>query len=217
MFGPQDERPPAEIPGRIPTDPNKRAGARDLRAHARLAAMMDKVAVIRTMVGAHGNHPRPVSALPATPTHLSPDQGGRPSLRGDSVQAPRGRSNRRCRRSSASHPRWDIIPGATPATRGYLRHGPLAVQPNSAARRSPPPRPALNLDLGRLGGRRTLQDELDTLRRQLESNEGRSAVWTRSPNGPSTSSAPASSSRPSTSARKTPSSARKYGLGRHEQ
>ena len=60
----------------------------------RLAQMMDKFAVVRSLVGAGGDHSAG-QCLTGYTDMISRAQGGRPSLGADRITAPRTRSRRR--------------------------------------------------------------------------------------------------------------------------
>lgn len=161
---------PAEIRGEYRPIATNVPGLEICEHMPRLAAMMDKVAVIRTMVGAHGNHSAGQCLTGYTDT-LSQIQGGRPSL-GAILSKLRGPVEPSVPPFVGLSPKMGHHPWSNPGDPGYLgmAHSPFSPFRGEAVTTASPGL-NLNLDLGRLGGRRTLLDELDTLRRQLESNE----------------------------------------------
>jgi hypothetical protein len=159
---------PAEIRGEFRPIATNVPGLEICEHMPRLAAMMDKLAVIRTIVGAHGDHSAGQCLTGYTDT-LSKLQGGRPSLGAilSKLEGPR---------ESSVPPFVGLSPKTkekrwgNPGDPGYLgtAHAPFTpfrAETVAAAE------PGVDIDLGRLGVRRTLLDELDSLRRQFEANE----------------------------------------------
>lgn len=159
---------PAEIRGEYRPIATNVPGLEICEHMPRLATMMDKVAVIRTMVGAHGDHSAGQCLTGYTDT-ISKIQGGRPSL-GAVLSKLRGPVEPSVPPFVGLSPKMGHHPWSNPGDPGYLgmAHSPFSPFRGEAVASG---ESNINLDLGRLGGRRTLLGELDSLRRQFESDE----------------------------------------------
>ncbi|WP_406698809.1 DUF1501 domain-containing protein [Singulisphaera sp. Ch08] len=159
---------PAEIRGEYRPIATNVPGLEICEHMPRLATMMDKVAVIRTMVGAHGDHSAGQCLTGYTDT-ISKVQGGRPSL-GAILSKLRGPVEPSVPPFVGLSPKTSHQPWSNPGEPGYLgmAHSPFSPFRAEAVASA---EPTFNLDQGRLGGRRTLLGELDSLRRHLESDE----------------------------------------------
>ena len=186
----------------------------------RLARMMDKFAVIRSLVGAGPDHSAG-QCMTGYTDQISKAQGGRPSLGAvvSKLQGPVqpdmppfvGLSPR------TGEPRW-----GNPGDPGYLglAHAPFTPF-RTEARRSQSEQldraAGLSLDervitADRLAGRRSLLGQLDGFRR-ASTRRGDRAGWTASPSAPSTSSPRAGSSKRSTCHEEDPRLRARYGIG----
>ena len=181
----------------------------------RLARMMDKFAVIRSLVGAGGDHSagQCLTGYPRTRS-ARPRAAGRAWAR--SSRSCRGRSTRDVPPFVGLSPRTGEPRWGNPGDPGFLglAHAPFTPfrTEQAGTRRSrqrlagPEPRRAGHRP-ERLAGRRSLLGQLDGFRRDARPRRGHARAWTPSPSGPSTSSPRGGSSRPSTSPRKTRGSA----------
>jgi hypothetical protein len=139
----------------------------------RLARLADKFAVIRSIVGCHGDHSA-VQCLTGFSDPISKIQGGRPAVGSilSKLEGPVdpfvppfvGLAPR------SGEPRWTI-----PGEPGYLG---LAHAPYTPFRTESPRggSDAPNLPLGRLNGRQNLLGQLDSLRRSFDSSEAISGL-----------------------------------------
>ncbi len=84
---------PSEIRGEFKPIPTNVPGIDICEHMPRMAAMMDKFALIRTIVGARGEHAA-VQCLTGYPMAVSEQQGGRPSLGVDPFEARRSGQQR---------------------------------------------------------------------------------------------------------------------------
>jgi hypothetical protein len=132
----------------------------------RLAQMADRLAILRTLVGAHGEHAA-VQCYTGYPMQVSEVQGGRPSL-GAVVSYLRGPVDPAVPAfvglaTQCSFPLW-----ADPGNPGYLGLPHAPFTPNQAGDSALTPE---GLSGARLGGRRTLRQELDGWRSALDRNQ----------------------------------------------
>jgi hypothetical protein len=157
---------PAEIRGEFRPIPTNVPGLDICEHMPRLATLMDKVAVIRTMVGAHGDHSAG-QCLTGYTDALSKVQGGRPSLGAilSKLEGPRESS---VPPFVGLSPRMGHNPWSNPGDPGYLgmAHSPFTPFRTETVAAGP----GIALEVGRLGTRRSLLSDLDSLRRQYESN-----------------------------------------------
>ncbi|MDB5352470.1 MAG: hypothetical protein JWN86_3717 [Planctomycetota bacterium] len=131
----------------------------------RLARMMDKFAVIRTLVGAHGEHAA-VQCHTGYPDVISKAQGGRPSL-GAILSKLNGPVNESVPPFVGLSPRMGHKPWADNGEPGYLGLAHAPFTPNGA---DLPSLAKLGLSAGRLGDRKGLLRKLDGLRRDMDSS-----------------------------------------------
>ena len=180
----------------------------------RLARMMDKFVVIRSIVGAGRDHSAG-QCLTGYTDLISKAQGAGPAW-ARSSRSCKGRCIPTSRRSSGSRRGPASRGGAIPATRA------TSDWPTPRSRRSAPrgegeagtatgggrPEPGrAAIDPTRLAGRRSLLGQLDGFRRALRPRRSRPRAWTASPSGPSRCSPRGGSTRRSTSPGKTRGSA----------
>ncbi len=144
----------------------------------RLAAMMDKFAVIRALVGGGGDHSAGQCLTGYTDT-LSKAQGGRPSL-GSIVSKLQGSVSSDVPPFVGLSPRTGEMRWGNPGDPGYLgmAHAPFTPfrTEGQGKKRGGSSLSGLSLDAEttstkRLSGRRTLLAQLDTLRRGIAKNE----------------------------------------------
>jgi hypothetical protein len=131
----------------------------------RLATLMDKMVVIRSMVGAHGDHSAG-QCLTGYTDALSKVQGGRPSL-GAILSKLQGPVDPAVPPFVGLSPRTGEARWGNPGDPGYLgmAHGPFTPFRNESVSKG-----AEGLGPDRLGSRRSLLGILDTMRRQLDTN-----------------------------------------------
>ena len=148
----------------------------------RLARLMDRLVVIRSIVGARGEHAL-VQCTTGYSMADSTQAGGRPSL-GSILSTWKARCAATCRRSSASRPATSTPPGATPASPATsgLQHA--AFTPNGSDLEN---MTLKGISLDRFADRKSLLASFDGLRRDDGRRTARSPAWTPSPSGPSTS------------------------------
>ncbi len=90
--------------------------------------MADKLAIIRSIVGANGEHDA-FQCLTGAPKQQQP-AGGWPSLGAVRFEAARGPSIRRCRRSSVCRRKMGHMPWADPGQPGFLGIAHAAFKPD---------------------------------------------------------------------------------------
>ena len=105
-------------PGRIQAHSNRRSGPGNLRAHAPPARMMSKFVVVRTLIGAGGEHSAG-QCLTGYRDLISKAQGGRPSL-GAIVSQLKGPVQRDIPPFVGLSPRTSHAPWGDPGDPGYL-------------------------------------------------------------------------------------------------
>jgi len=154
---------PAEIRGEFRPIATKVPGLDVSELMPRLAAMMDKFAVIRSIVGAGGEHDAE-QCLTGYTRQQSRLQGGRPSL-GAVVSKLQGTVDPSIPPFVGLSPSMGHGPWANPGTPGYLglKHAPFT--PNGADLASLRQN---SVSRGRLDGRRGLLASLDLLRRDMD-------------------------------------------------
>ena len=149
----------------------------------RLAAMMDKFVVIRSLVGAHGDHSAG-QCLTGYKDQISKAQGGRPSL-GSVVSRLQGAVHPDIPPFVGLSPRTGEVRWGNPGDPGYLglAHAPFTPfrteqEPNSHPSASKIGSGSAGLSLDekvitpeRLAGRRSLLGQLDELRRTFDHDE----------------------------------------------
>jgi hypothetical protein len=175
---------PAGIRGEYKPIPTNVPGLDICEYMPRLARMMDKFVVIRSLVGAGGEHSAG-QCLSGYRDTISRAQGGRPAL-GSIVSRLAGGVHPDIPPFVGLSPRTGHMPWADPGDPGYLglAHAPFApfrgedTQASAAGgnRRRRSRAVGLNLDQtaiasDRLGGRRSLLGQLDSLRRELDHSE----------------------------------------------
>ena len=215
MVRPQ-ARGPRGIRGEFRPIPTNVPGLEICEHMPRLARMMDKFVVIRSLVGAGGDHSAG-QCMTGYKDMVSKAQGGRPSLGAIVSRAPGAGASRRAdvrralaayRRGAMEQPRRARLPGTGPRAIHAL---PDRVEGDQGGRRA-----GLSLDPAaiaptRLASRRSLLGQLDGFRRAFDQDESvRGMEASRS--GPSRCSPPARSTRRSMSRAKTGGCAR-YGIG----
>ncbi|MEO6811320.1 MAG: DUF1501 domain-containing protein [Isosphaeraceae bacterium] len=134
----------------------------------RLARMMDKFVVIRSMVGAHGDHSAG-QCLTGYKDAISKVQGGRPSL-GSVVSLMQGPVDPAVPPFIGLSPKTSEARWGNPGEPGFLglAHGPFTpfrAEASGSASQEP------DMEIGRLNSRRSLLGELDDLRRRLDHHE----------------------------------------------
>jgi hypothetical protein len=157
---------PAEIRGEYRPIATNVPGLEICEHMPRLARLMDKLVVIRSMVGAHPFHSAGQCLTGYTDTE-SRTQGGRPSL-GSVVSRLQGPANPAVPAFVGLSPRTTEVRWGDPGDPGYLgmKHAPYTPfrsevgNPDSAT-----------IEPERLQGRMTLLDSLDEWRRQAEADE----------------------------------------------
>ena len=150
----------------------------------RLARMMKRLVVIRSLVGAGGDHSA-CQCLTGYRDLISRAQGGRPSL-GAIVSQLRGPVERDIPPFAGLSPRTSHAPWGNPGDPGYLglAHAPFTPfrsDRSAGATKSGSDAAALGLDErtivpDRLAGRRSLLGQLDDLRRTLGQSEAMSGM-----------------------------------------
>jgi len=157
---------PAEIRGEYKPIHTNVAGLDICEHMPRLAGMMDKLVVIRSMVGAHPDHSAG-QCLTGYSDALSKAQGGRPSLGAivSKLQGPVVPSMPPFIGLSPKtrEPRW-----GNPGDPGYLG---TANAPFTPFRSESKGQGEMAVDVGRLQGRMALLDQVDSWRRVAETHE----------------------------------------------
>ncbi len=156
---------PAEIRGEFKPIPTNVPGIEISDQLPRLAAMMDKLAIIRTMVGAQGEHAA-VQCLTGFPEGISRQQGGRPSL-GAILSKIEGPVNSAVPPFVGLSPRMGHAPWADNGNPGYLGVKYAPFTPNGADVAS---LSLQGIGLDRLGDRKGLLHSFDGLRREVDAN-----------------------------------------------
>jgi hypothetical protein len=139
----------------------------------RLATMMDKLTIIRTIVGARDEH-SDGQCLSGYSDRESKQQGGRPAL-GSILSYLQGPVNPAIPPFIGLSPKSGERRWSNPGDPGYLgmAHAPFAPHQAGALNLG-----TLGLGPQRIGGRLSLLDELDSLRRTLDSNEAMAGLDT---------------------------------------
>jgi hypothetical protein len=156
---------PAEIRGEFRPIATNVPGI-DICEHLpRLAAMTDKLAIIRTIVGAQGEHAA-VQCLTGYPEAVSRQQGGRPSL-GAILSKLEGPVDRAIPPFVGLSPRMGHVPWSDNGDPGYLglKYAPFTPKGSDLAN--------LNIEgigLDRLGDRKGLLKSFDGLRQDVDVN-----------------------------------------------
>ncbi len=131
----------------------------------RLAAMMDKFAILRTIVGARGEHAA-VQCHTGFPQAISKVQGGRPSL-GAVLSKIQGPVDPAVPPFVGLSPRMGHGEWADNGDPGYLG---LAHAPFTPHRAELPTMGSIGLSSDRLGGRKLLMAKLDNMRRDMDAS-----------------------------------------------
>ncbi len=156
---------PAEIRGEFKPIPTNVPGIEVCEHMPRLAAMMDKLAIIRTMVGARGEHAA-VQCLTGFPDAVSRQQGGRPSI-GSILSKLEGPVDPAVPPFVGLSPKMGHMPWSDNGDPGYLGLKYAPFTPNGADLANL----SLNgIGIDRLGGRRGLLRSFDGLRRDIDAN-----------------------------------------------
>ncbi len=129
----------------------------------RLATMADKYSVLRTIVGARGEHAA-VQCLTGFPEQISKVQGGRPAI-GSILSYLQGPVDPAVPPFVGLSPSMGHRPWADNGNPGYLglAHGPFTPNGDDLSALKPE-----GLTIDRLGGRKSLQGQLDDLRRDID-------------------------------------------------
>lgn len=129
----------------------------------RLAQRMDKLAILRTIVGAQGEHAA-VQCFTGYPMFVSEAQGGRPSL-GSILSYLQGPVDSSIPPFIGLSPQMGHRPWADPGEPGYLGlpHAPFTPFQSGESSLTPE-----GLTIDRLSGRKTLRQQLDSLRREID-------------------------------------------------
>src|SRR5579864_416788 len=131
----------------------------------RLASMMDKLAVIRTIVGARGEHAA-VQCLTGYPESVSRMQGGRPSL-GSILSKLKGPVNPAVPPFVGLSPKMGHTPWSDNGSPGYLGLAHAPFTPYSSDMTS---MQLQGITHDRLGDRKSLLRSFDGLRRDIDAN-----------------------------------------------
>lgn len=131
----------------------------------RLARMADKLAILRTIVGARGEHAA-VQCYTGYPMQISEVQGGRPSI-GSVLSYLQGPVDSAVPPFVGLATQCGHAPWADPGNPGYLGLPHAPFTPNLAGDSGFSP---TGLTVDRLGGRKSLRQELDGWRSQLDRN-----------------------------------------------
>ena len=156
---------PAEIRGEFKPIPTNVPGI-DICEHLpRLARMTDKLAILRTIVGAGGGHDA-VQCLTGYSDQLSKQQGGRPSI-GSILSRLEGPVNGQVPPFIGLSPRTQHVPWGDPGQPGYLglKHAPFT--PNGADLEN---MTLKGVSLDRFSDRKGLLYAFDTLRKEIDAN-----------------------------------------------
>jgi hypothetical protein len=156
---------PAEIRGEFRPIATNVPGIEICEHLPRLAARMDKLAVIRTMVGAQGEHAA-VQCLTGFPEAVSRQQGGRPSL-GAILSKLEGPVDPGVPPFVGLSPKMGHTPWADNGDPGYLgvKYAPFTPNGSDLASLS-----LKGIGLDRLGDRKGLLGSFDALRRDVDAN-----------------------------------------------
>jgi len=156
---------PAEIRGEFKPIPTNVPGIDICEYLPRLAGMMDKVAIIRSLVGARGEHAA-VQCLTGYSDADSKQQGGRPSL-GAILSHLEGPVNAAVPPFVGLSPKMGHMPWADNGDPGYLgiKHAPFTPNGADLANLS-----LKGMSLGRFGDRKGLLKSFDGLRRDIDAN-----------------------------------------------
>lgn len=159
---------PAEIRGEFKPIATNVPGLDVCEHMPRLARLMDKFVVIRSMVGSHGAHSAS-QCLTGYTDAVSAVQGGRPSV-GAVLSSMKGPVDPAVPPFIGLSPRTRHDPWSNPGNPGFLglAHAPFTpfrAEENDSASQG------ADIELGRLKGRRSLPGELDDLCRRLDDNE----------------------------------------------
>jgi hypothetical protein len=161
---------PAEIRGDFKPIPTNVPGLDICEHMPRLAQMMDRFTVIRSMIGAGGDHSAG-QCLTGYKDQISKVQGGRPSL-GSVVSKLQGPISSDVPPFVGLSPRTGEVRWGNPGDPGFLG---LSHAPFTPFRTEGPGKssgPELVINPARMQGRRTLLSELDEVRRTLDHDEG---------------------------------------------
>lgn len=156
---------PSGIRGEFNPIPTNVPGLDICEMMPRLATMMDKFAIIRTIVGARGEHAA-VQCHTGYPQAISKMQGERPSL-GAVLSKVQGPVDAAIPPFVGLSPRMSYKDWESNGDPGYLG---LAHAPFTPNRADLPALGKLGLDAGRLGDRRGLMKKLDLLRRDIDTS-----------------------------------------------
>lgn len=154
---------PAEIRGEFKPIPTNVPGLDICEHMPRLAKMMDKVAVLRTIVGARGEHAA-VQCLTGYPELVSKVQGDRPSL-GSILSYQLGPTDPTIPPFIGLSPSMGHRPWADNGQPGYLGLSHAPFTPNGEDMQALRPE---GLTIDRLRGRKDLHKQLDDIRREID-------------------------------------------------
>jgi hypothetical protein len=154
---------PAEIRGEFQPIPTNVPGIELCEHLPRLAQRADKLAILRTIVGARGEHAA-VQCHTGFPELISKAQGGRPSL-GSILSYQQGPVNPDVPPFIGLSPQMGHRPWADNGEPGYLGLSHAPFTPFASGEVSLKPE---GLTIDRLAGRKTLRQQLDALRSDLD-------------------------------------------------
>ncbi|HWE39998.1 MAG TPA: DUF1501 domain-containing protein [Isosphaeraceae bacterium] len=155
---------PAEVRGEFRPIATNVPGIEICEHLPRLARRMDKLAIIRTMVGARGEHAA-VQCFTGYSEAESRQQGGRPSL-GAILSKLKGPVDPSVPPFVGLSPKTGHAPWGDPGHPGYLGLSHAAFTPNGPDLANM----SLKIPRDRLGDRKTLLDSFDGLRREADAN-----------------------------------------------
>ncbi len=156
---------PSGVRGEFKPIPTNVPGLDICEMMPRLATMMDKFAVLRTVVGARGEHAA-VQCHTGYPDLVSRVQGGRPSL-GAILSKVQGPVDEAIPPFVGLSPRMGHKPWADNGDPGYLGLPHAPFTPNYG---DLPSLAKLGLTSGRMGNRKLLMQRLDGLRRDMDTS-----------------------------------------------
>jgi hypothetical protein len=156
---------PSEIRGEFKPIATNVPGIEFCEHLPKLAAMTDKLAVIRTIVGAQGEHAA-VQCMTGYPEAVSRQQGGRPSI-GAILSKLQGPVNSAVPPFVGLSPGMGHRPWADPGAPGYLGLAHAPFTPNGANLET---MTLKGISLDRFGDRRSLLRGFDGLRRDVDAN-----------------------------------------------
>jgi hypothetical protein len=156
---------PAEIRGEFKPIPTNVPGIDICEHMPRLAGMMDKAAIIRSLVGCQGEHSA-VQCMTGYAESVSKQQGGRPSI-GAILSKLKGPVDPAVPPFIGLAPKMGHMEWGDPGSPGYLGVSHAAFTPNGSDLAS---MTLGNMTLERLADRRGLLSSFDGLRRDIDAN-----------------------------------------------